>query len=150
MVTANISALFRHVNKPAVLTQGDPCNKFACMRYGERLRLARGELTQGEVSNRSGVSQSLISQLENSTTATGSEYTPRLARALNVSVDWLADEIGEMRPISYTITDPRIAAIARMLEEERADYLVDKIQKDLAADIELMRAATARAKANDC
>lgn len=120
------------------------------MRYGERLKKARGELTQAAVAEESGVSQSLISQLENSTTATGSEYTPRLARALKVSVDWLADEIGEMRPTSYTITDPRIAAIARMLEEERADYLVDKIQKDLAADIELMRAATARAKANDC
>ncbi len=146
----NISALFAHVNKHAVLTCYNESNKVAYMRYGERLKKARGNLTQAGLESISGVSQSLISQLENSQTATGSEYTPRLARALQVSVDWLADEIGEMRPATYTVTDPRIAAIARMLEEERADYLVDKIQKDLAADIELMRAVAAQAKANDC
>lgn len=150
MMRGNISTLVADVNKSAVLTAGHPSNKFACMRYGERLKRARGDLTQAELSAQSGVSQSLISQLENSKTATGSEYTPRLARALNVSVDWLADEIGEMIPTSYTITDPRIAAIARMLEEEKADYLVEKIQKDLAADIELIAQASARAKANDC
>lgn len=107
-------------------------------------------MTQAKLEELSGVSQPLISQLENSKTATGSEYTNRLARALGVSPDWLADEIGEMVPMTHTITDPRIAAIARMLEEERADYLVDKIQKDLTADIELMRAAAAQAKAKDC
>lgn len=66
------------------------------MRYGERLKLARGKRTQAWLAEESGVSQSLISQLENSLTATGSEYTPRLARALCVRVDWLADEIGIM------------------------------------------------------
>jgi len=111
------------------------------MRYGERLKLARGAMTQAELFKISGVNQSLISQLENSMTATGSEYTPRLARALGVSVDWLADEIGDMIPTTYTITNPRIASIARLLEQEAADYLVEKIQKDLDADIELMRAA---------
>jgi len=48
------------------------------------------------------------------------------------------------------VSDPRIVAIVRMLQQEEAPYLVEKIQKDLDADIELMRAATARAKANDC
>ena len=107
-------------------------------------------MKQAKLSELSGVSQPLISQLENSETATGSEYTPRLARALKISVDWLADEIGEMIPQYETVTDPRIVALVRMLQQEEAPYLVEKIQKDLAADIELMRAATAQAKANDC
>lgn len=66
------------------------------MKFGERLKLARGKRTQKWLSDHSGVSQSLISQLENSDTATGSEYTLRLARSLGISPDWLTDEIGEM------------------------------------------------------
>ena len=62
------------------------------------------------------MSQSLISQLENSATATGSEYTNRLARSLNVSADWLADEIGEMTPIIYQTSDPKIIAAALVME----------------------------------
>lgn len=55
-----------------------------------------------------------------------------------------------MIPSGLYITDPKIIAIATMLKQERAPYLIDKIQKDLAADIELMRAAGADAKAKDC
>lgn len=46
-------------------------NKLACMRYGERLKRARGDMTQAHLAEVSGVSQSLISQLERSETATG-------------------------------------------------------------------------------
>jgi len=47
-MTANISPLFRDVNKFAVLTCGKIGNKVTNMRYGERLRTARKarELTQ--------------------------------------------------------------------------------------------------------
>lgn len=92
------------------------------MKYGERLRAARGEMTQAALSDLSGVSQSLISQLENSETATGSEYTPRLARALGIGVDWLADELGEMKPTVYALTDPKLIAMCKTMEP-MADYV---------------------------
>lgn len=134
----NISPLFAHVNKPPVLTRHIEFNKFVDMKFGERLKLARGSLTQGKLSELSGVSQSLISQLENSETATGSEYTPRLARALGVSVDWLADEIGEMTPIKagYEM-DPRIAHVVRVMES-LPPYAVDAGVREIDSLAELI------------
>jgi transcriptional regulator with XRE-family HTH domain len=94
------------------------------MRYGQRIRVARGAITQARLSEISGVSQSLISQLENSETATGSEYTNRLARALEISADWLADEIGEMKPDLYQTADKKLIAMCRAMED-RAEYVKD-------------------------
>jgi transcriptional regulator with XRE-family HTH domain len=140
MVHQNISPLFLSVNKLTVLTGGEIKNKFACMRYGERLRRARAETTQADLSAKSGVSQSLISQLENSTTATGSEYTPRLARALGISVDWLADEIGEMKP-AQEVSEPIKHLVARMSTmTEREQYRIVRMVDAFADDTE----------ANDC
>lgn len=115
------------------------------MRYGERLRAARKAcgLNQTELSEASRVSQSLISQLENSLTATGSEYTNRLARAMGINPDWLADEIGEMMPIVYKTTDPKIIAVARAMEP-LPEYGKDAAVKDVAEVVELI----ARARAN--
>lgn len=98
MMNQNISPLFAKVKQYAFLTEQDPAYKFADMKFGERIRLARKHrgLTQEQLSEASAVSQSLISQLERSPTATGSEYVVRLAKALRVSVEWLSDEIGEM------------------------------------------------------
>lgn len=113
-----IRPLFHVVNKSAVLTREYQTNKVTDMRYGERLRAARKakDMTQPALAEASGVSQSLISQLENSLTATGSEYTTRLARTLKISADWLADEIGEMIPRVYQTSDPKIIAVARCME----------------------------------
>lgn len=89
-------------------------------------------MKQAMLSEMSGVSQSLISQLENSETATGSEYTNRLARAMGISADWLADELGEMRPNVYTTTDPKIIAAAKVMEplpEYGKDAAVEDITK---------------------
>jgi transcriptional regulator with XRE-family HTH domain len=141
------------VNRSLYLTHHRHGYSLNRMKYGERLRAARkhAKLSQAALAEAVGIAQPSVQYLEDiANDAQGSEHTARFARVCKVSADWLSDEIGEMEPTSYMITDPRIAAIARMLEEERADYLVDKIQKDLAADIELMRAATARAKGNDC
>ncbi len=115
------------------------------MRYGERLRTARKarELTQPALAELSNVSQSLISQLENSLTATGSEYTNRLARALEISADWLADEIGEMTPLVYQTTDPKIIAVAKAMEP-LPEYGKDAAVKDVAEVAELI----SRAKSN--
>lgn len=88
------------------------------MRYGQRLKYARNsrELTQTQLSEESGVSQSLISQLENSETATGSEYTNRLATALHISATWLADEKGSMELLVYQTADAKIIAAAKVME----------------------------------
>lgn len=142
----NISPLLFQVNKPAVLTAFNLGNKFAVMRYGERLRIARNArgLKQAALSDASGVSQSLISQLETSLTATGSEYTNRLARALEISADWLADEIGEMTPTYYQTTDPKIIAVAKIMEP-MPEYGKNAAVKDVAEVAELI----AQAKGGD-
>lgn len=141
MMPINISPLLANVKQFAVLTSIQSGNKFAHMRYGLRLKAARGDMTQARLSELSGVSQSLISQLENSETATGSEYTVRLARALNISADWLADEIGDMLPNEYTITDPKIIAVARVMQE-LPEYGKDAAAKDIAKVAELIQKAT--------
>mgnify|MGYP003382664321 CR=1 FL=1 len=97
-------------------------------------------MTQAKLSELSGVSQSLISQLENSATATGSEYTNRLARALGVSPDWLADEMGEMKPEGFLITDPKLIA-GLMVMQELPEYGKDAVLKTLAETAELIERA---------
>ena len=99
------------------------------MRYGQRLKLARGKVTQQALQELSGVSQSLISPLETSETATGSEYTARLARALRVSVDWLADELGEMIPRYETVSDPVELAALRLLRAMPAAYRAQAVKQ---------------------
>lgn len=125
----NISPLFARVNKLAVLTSINYSNKFAYMRYGERLKLARGDRTQEWLASEAKVSQSLIWQLENSLTAKGSQYTNRFARVLEVSADWLADEIGVMRPTTYSTSDPTLVEILKVLEP-RGDYAAAPLSKD--------------------
>lgn len=110
------------------------------MKYGQRLKAARGDRTQAWLSESSGVSQSLISQLENSETATGSEYTNRLARALGVSADWLADEIGEMIPAYFQTTDPKIIAVAKVMEP-LPEYAKDAAIRDVTQVAELLTRA---------
>lgn len=128
-MAANISPLLSSVNKWAFLTIHKPANIVYAMRYGERLKAARGPMRQAKLSELSGVSQPLISQLENSETATGSEYTPRLARALKISVDWLADEIGEMIPEYETVSDPTELAALRLLREMPASYRAQAVRQ---------------------
>ena len=94
-------------------------------------------MTQAALQELSGVSQSLISQLETSETATGSEYTNRLARALGISSDWLADEIGEMIPAYFQTTDPKIIAACRLMEP-LPEYAKDMAVKELAQVTELI------------
>lgn len=98
-------------------------------------------MKQAKLAELSGVSQSLISQLENSETATGSEYTNRLARALGISADWLADELGEMRPTVYTVTDPKIIAVAKLMEP-LPEYGKDAAVEDLTKVAQLIKKAT--------
>lgn len=110
------------------------------MDYWERLRAARKRsgLTQAQLAEKCQVSQPSIAYLENpANKATGSEFTTRFARALDVSVDWLADEIGDMRPITYTVTDPKIIAVAKVMQD-LPEYGKDAAVKDIAKVAELI------------
>lgn len=130
----NISPLIQLVNKPTVLTSHKTAHRLLYMRYGQRLFYARKtlrKLTQPELADLANVSQGLISQLEASKTATGSQYTVRFARALGISEDWLSDEVGEVEPMHYKISDPRIAEAMRIMEN-LPDYAVDEAIKSLA------------------
>lgn len=116
------------------------------MDYGERLKLARkhARMTQEALAEAAELKQPSISYLENTTNGcTGSEFTARFARILGVSVDWLADEIGEMLPDYYQTTDPKIIAVARVMEP-MPEYGKDAAVKDVAEVAELI----AQAKAN--
>lgn len=143
-MVVNISPLFAPVNKPPVLIPDGRGDKVTVMRYGERLRAARTskDWTQAQLAEVSKVSQSLISQLERSETATGSEYTVRLARALEVSPDWLADEEGPMRPTTYAITDPKLIAICVAMQDS-AEYVKDAAVKAVLTTRELAEQARA-------
>ncbi|HTJ95931.1 MAG TPA: helix-turn-helix transcriptional regulator [Rhodocyclaceae bacterium] len=129
-----INTLFKSVKQYPVLTLAQQKNKFADMRYGERLRAARQAtgLTQALLSEKSGVLQSLISQLETSLTATGSEYTNRLARAMAINPDWLSDEIGGMFPSDYKTHDPKLVAAMKIMED-MPEYARDEAIKSIAS-----------------
>lgn len=114
------------------------------MRYGERLRIARKHagLTQDALAEAVGMRQPTISEIE-AVNENGSVFTARLARACGVSVDWLADEIGEMIPRVYQTSDPKIIAVARCMEP-MPEYGKDAAVKDVAEVAQLI----AQAKAN--
>lgn len=67
------------------------------MSIGNRIRTARTrlKLSQEKLAMKAGVSQGTISQLEKNPSQT-SKHLPAIARALNVSVDWLETGIGTM------------------------------------------------------
>lgn len=143
-MAANVSPLFALVNKHSVLILAATGGGVTVVRCGERLRAARTfkDWTQAQLAEASGVSQSLISQLERSGTATGSEYTVRLARALDVSPDWLADEQGPMRPTTYAVTDPKLIAICVAMQDS-AEYVKDAAVKAVLTTRELAEQARA-------
>lgn len=141
----NISPLFHEVNKSAVLFFSMGGNRLVYMKYGERLRLARmtalGEkISQAKLAELARVDQSLISQLENSPTAEGSQYTTRLARALGISPDWLADEEGEMIPVKtgQHHLDPRIEHVCLVMQS-LPPYAVDAGVREIDSLAELVR-----------
>lgn len=106
------------------------------MRYGERLKFAREhrKLTQVKLSEVSSVSQPLISQLERSETATGSEYTNRLAKALAINAEWLADGVGEMIE-KDVISEPARHILNRLSTmTEREQYRVVRMVDAFAED----------------
>lgn len=118
---------------------------FSQMKFGERLKFARERkgLTQAALAELVGISQPTVHHLENpKKNASGSEFTPRFARVLGVSVDWLADEIGEMIPTVYSTSDPKLVSILQALEP-RAEYVKDAAVKAVLSTCELAEQAKA-------
>lgn len=78
--------------------------------FGQRLQEARkaAKLSQTVVAKRVGMSQSLLSELENDEYPT-SGFTPRLAHLYKVTARWLADGVGP-REISdaEALEDPEV------------------------------------------
>jgi transcriptional regulator with XRE-family HTH domain len=135
-----------NVNR-VLISSADRCTyKIIGMKYGDRLRLARKHagLSQSQLAEEAGVSQSTVSQLENSETDIGSLHTVRFARACKVSPDWLDDEIGDMEPLVYQTTDPKIIAVAKLMEP-LPEYGKDAAAKDVAEVAQLI----ARAQSNN-
>lgn len=118
------------------------------MDIGTRFRQLRThfKLSGEKVGAICGVTKGMVSQWESNISSPPTERLLALREKYPFSLDWLLTGDGEMISSGLYVTNPRIAAIATMLQNEGAPYLVEKIQKDIAADIELMHAA---ARAND-
>lgn len=73
-------------------------NNLCSMDIGERVREARTKQkwSQEELARRAGVTQGLISQIENGIND-GSKYLTTIARVLEVSPDWLESGRGEIK-----------------------------------------------------
>lgn len=134
------------VNRFNYLTQNKPTYNFMRMRFGERLKMARLRkgLTQAELAGLANMSQPTIWHLENvDKNASGSEFTPLLARILGVSVDWLYDETGEMVPVTYTTSDPKLVSMLKVMEPQ-PEYVKEFAVTAVLTACEL----ASRAKAN--
>lgn len=110
------------------------------MKFSERLKLARQRkgLTQAALAEMAGLSQPTIWHLESpEKNASGSEFTPRLARLLGVSADWLSEEIGEMIIGEQKERDPRIEHVLKVMES-LPPYAVDAGVREIDSLAELI------------
>lgn len=131
------------VNSCLYLTGNNPVYNVDSMKYGDRLKQARkhAELNQEQLADLVGIKQPSISYLEDpDNNAEGSEHTARFARICKVSVDWLSDEIGEMKPLIYQTSDQKIIAALKLMEQ-MPDYGIDAAIKSLAETEELISRA---------
>ena len=73
-------------------------------RIGDRVRLARGRMSQATLSARAGIAQSALSKIERGVSMPGADTLANLASALGCSMVWLATGEG-VAPAGYT-SDP--------------------------------------------
>jgi transcriptional regulator with XRE-family HTH domain len=119
--------------------------------FGQRLKKARedvAQLTQAQLSERSGVSQQAISKIERGDQA-GSTQVTQLAVACSVDVKWLATGAGEMQPSAAgNRLEQPVAGYSMIsdaaLEVARAyDQLTEECREHVRRQIELLRGAQA-------
>lgn len=65
---------------------------------GERIKLARGRMTQKDLSDAIGISQNALSNYENGKRIPKTDFLPKLCSVLGISHKWLLEGEGEMRP----------------------------------------------------
>lgn len=139
-MTKNIDTTISQVNSLGYLISNSHAYMLCIMKFGERLKLARERkgLTQAALAELVGMAQPTIHHLESpKKNASGSEFTPRLARVLGVSVDWLADEIGDMIQQEEKEMDPRIAHVVKVMES-LPPYAVDAGVREIDSLAELV------------
>lgn len=99
----NISTLIAEFNSTLL----EKTNKVSPMSTSTRIRQLRDQrgLSQLSLALKAGVTQGTISQLENNPSQ-GSKYLPAIARALDVSVDWLESGTGSMERPKKPVVHP--------------------------------------------
>ena len=114
--------------------------------------------SQQQLADKANCSQATIADIERGRNH-DSKKIPNIAAALKLHAIWLKDGRGpkylddrHLPEDGIYITDPEIAAIARILQDARQsgdDYLVEITRKDLDAHAELIAKAEARGRAKD-
>lgn len=102
--------------------------------FGDRVKMARKKmnLTQETLAKKIGVSQGTITHIENGRNQE-SRYTVELARALNVSAEWLSHGRGGMASDSWffsSISVQDFIDLPDSIKEDIEDYINLKIQKN--------------------
>lgn len=89
--------------------------------FGRRVFDSRKDagLTQVQLAAACDLAQSTIAEME--TIATGSSYTPRVARALAVSADWLATGDGERQSSAWPFPDIDRARFDDLLPNQKIE-----------------------------
>lgn len=134
-----------NVNRKLYLTVNNRGYMVLRMSYGERLRKARelAGLSQADLAQACGLSQPTIQHLEDpKKNARGSAFTVQLARLCGVSADLLADETGDMIPVVYRTVDPKIIAVARVMEP-LPEYVKSAAVEDVSKIAQLVAQARA-------
>jgi transcriptional regulator with XRE-family HTH domain len=142
------------------LTENKPAYMFKAMKFGERLRIARKRkgLTQAALAELVGITQPTVHHLEDpKKDASGSEFTPRFARVLGVSADWLADEIGEMiqtepmptTHIDLSPSDKQTLNNAQYLPPDALDALIEDARLQAEEKRSLYAALLAQRQADE-
>jgi len=103
------------------------------MKIGERLKLARekAKLTQGQLAEKTGVSQQTISKLETGKSDSTSEVV-QLAAVLAVSPEWLVTGEDPLVTNQLTVEEQAIIGILRNVPEVRKDafdFIVYKAER---------------------
>lgn len=124
-------------------------NTLTCMNIGDRIRTTRKDLrwSQEELSKRSGVSQGLISQIENGTNKE-TKHLAAIAGALDVSSDWLATGKGTKRRtekpavMATNYSTPLVETLAAVpIPDSEGVLLVFKDEQGIQVTVRLQEAA---------
>lgn len=126
------------------------------MKFNERLIAARkfAGLTQQQLieklppkeDGKPMMSQANLAKMEKNPNTVGSNNSYFIAKACNVSVEWLLSGVGEMEAISYDLTKELCAHLQVM--QQLPDYARTEVIRDAIKTAELITKAQAATKGN--